>query len=492
MPLRITGMNSGLDTDSIISELVKAKKKKVDDKKKEQTKLQWKQDAWKTLNTKVLNLYQKTVGTMRFSSTYMKKTTKVANNNAVSVVTGENAVNGVQTMKVDRLAKAGYLTGNQLSGSNTADTKLSELDPANFGGAETGTISLNVNGTTTDINVNGDTKISDVVSQLKAAGVNANFDEKNQRLFISSKETGASNDFTISGDANALAALGIDATARKVDGQDAQITLNGAEFTSNTNVFEINGLTLTAMAETAEEFTVTTENDTSGIYNTIKNFLKEYNALINEMDKLYNADAAKGYEPLTDEEKDDLSDSEVEKWETKIKDSILRRDETLGDVSGALKTIMAGAVEVNGEKLYLSDFGINTLGYFNAAENEKGAYHIDGDEDDANTSGNVATLKNLISTDPDKVSKFFSQLSQNLYKEMSEMSSRVDGYRSFNSFYNDKKMQSDYTDYTSKIADLEDKLKAYEDKWYDKFAAMETAMSKINSGQNAITSLLGG
>ena len=61
----------------------------------------------------------------------------------------------------------------------------------------------------------------------------------------------------------------------------------------------------------------------------VKDFLTQYNALINEMTSFYNADSAKGYEPLTDEEKDALSDTEVEKWEQKIKDSLLRRDESL-------------------------------------------------------------------------------------------------------------------------------------------------------------------
>ena len=48
--------------------------------------------------------------------------------------------------------------------------------------------------------------------------------------------------------------------------------------------------------------------------------------------KLYNADSAKGYEPLTDDEKDAMSDSEVEKWEKKIKDSLLRKDSTINGV----------------------------------------------------------------------------------------------------------------------------------------------------------------
>ena len=75
---------------------------------------------------------------------------------------------------------------------------------------------------------------------------------------------------------------------------------------------------------------------------------------------------------------------------------------------------------------------------------------------------------------------------------MKDLSKSVNGYRSYGSFYDDKKMKSDYDDYTSKIKDLEDKLTAYEDKWYAKFSAMETALAKMQSNANAVTSLLGG
>ena len=74
---------------------------------------------------------------------------------------------------------------------------------------------------------------------------------------------------------------------------------------------------------------------------------------------------------------------------------------------------------------------------------------------------------------------------------MTELSSSVDGYRSYGSFYDDKKMKEDHSDYTAKIAELEEKLADYEDKWYAKFAAMETALAKLQSSASAVTGLLG-
>lgn len=710
MAMRMSGLISGMDTESIIQQLVSARQTKVDTTKKAQTKLEWKQETWKGLNTKLKNLQSKYVSNLRFSTSYMKKTTKVSNSSAVSVITGEDAVNGVQQLAVKQLAKTAYLTGDKVEAGADGQkwdalSKISDVVGDSF--AE-GNISFTAGGKTVDINITKDTTISDLLTQVKESGLNANFDAGQQRFFISAKQSGAANNFSMTANneagANILFKLGLqvslkddteslnryreyagyyvagdrDATlanmqsmidkdiasktdeylsqyknlisskksaedkiaeiqekykdktlesadtyqkqldeknkqldeltskiyvlpngaekgelvaqkealqkevdelttlkndastletqqknlesydkqmqdikdkyidvtentdtegnvtysatakdsvkkdiedsyyskaayaaqvmadydagklaktgATKIEGRDAKILLNGAEFTSANNTFAINGLTFTALAETkdGEEITVTTQDDTDGIYNMIKDFLKEYNSIINEIDKLYNAESAKGYEPLTDDEKDAMSDSEVEKYETKIKDALLRSDDTLSGIRNGLKEVLSGGIEVGGKTLYLSDFGINTLGYFEAADNEKNMYHIDGDPDDANTSGNADKLKSLISSDPDTVVSFFTQLSRNLYTKMSDLSSAVDGYRSYGSFYDDKKMKSDYNDYKSKIAEQEQDLADYEDKWYEKFSKMESALAKMQSNTNAVTSLLGG
>ena len=492
MAMRLTGMYSGLDTDTIIQELVAAKRTKVDDKTKEQKKLKIKQDTWSELTKKLKSLQSRVAG-MRLSDAYTKRTTKVSNSSIASVITGDGAMNGVQQLRVEQLAKIGYMTGGKVSktGGGTANA-LSTLKDLGLSGDGT----LKINGK--DITVGEGTSVSDVLNELKKAGLNANFDENQQRIFISSKDYGADNNFTIEGDAPVLDALGLnvagtgDAKAVKVDGQDAKIILNGATFTSKNNVFDINGLPITALTESSETVTLTTEMDTDGIYDMIKGFLKQYNEVMNEMDKLYNASSAKGYEPLTNDEKMSMSDSEIEEWEKKIKDSILRKDENLSTVSSSLREIMSGGISVGGKTMYLFDFGIDTLGYFDAEENERNMYHIDGDADDAETSGKADKLRGMIASDPDTVINFFSQLSQQLYGKMFDMSKSVNGYRSYGNFYDDKKMQSDYDDYTSKIKDLEDKLTAYEDKWYAKFSKMETAMAKMQSSQNALAGLLGG
>ena len=84
MPIRITGLASGLDTESIISALVSSYSYKTDKYKKAQTKLSWKQDAWKTLNSKIYSFY-KEAGNLKYSSAYSLKTASISDSTKASV-----------------------------------------------------------------------------------------------------------------------------------------------------------------------------------------------------------------------------------------------------------------------------------------------------------------------------------------------------------------------------------------------------------------------
>lgn len=275
--------------------------------------------------------------------------------------------------------------------------------------------------------------------------------------------------------------------AKKVDGEDAEIWLNGVQYTGSSSTFTINNLTIEALATTGnDEISITTSTDTQGIYDKVKDFLTEYNNIINEMTKLYNADSSKGYDPLTDDEKDSMSDKEIEKWETKIKDSLLRNDTTLSGVMSAMTTAMSQAVEINGKKYSLSSFGIHTLGYLNAAENEQNAYHIDGDEDDTNTSGNADKLMTAITEDPDMVMQFMQNVTTNLYNAIGDKMKSTTLSSAF-TIYNDKQMTTQYKDYTKLIKEWETKISDKEDYYYKKFSSMESALTKLNSTQSSLS-----
>lgn len=503
MAMRVSGLYSGMDTESIIADLVAVRQTKVDDLKKEQTKHEWKQEAWKNLNSKIYKLFSGTLNDLTYQSSFAKKTTTVSNPSAATVITQDSAMNSVQSLKIKSLASAGYMTGKELADGTTADTTMGELLSADaFDADGNATIKVTIGktdenpGVEKEIKLTADSKISDVTAELKKLGLNANYDSATNRIFIGASATGVENDFTIEGADAVLNGLGLSTAggAVKQKGSSAEIELNDVKFTSSSNTFEINGLTITCNAVTGDSpLTLTTQEDTSGVYDMVKKFIKEYSELINEMDKLYNADRAKGYEPLTDEEKDAMSESEVEKWETKIKDSLLKGDSTLSTVSSAMKQIMSSGFEIGGKTMYLSDFGIETMGYFEAEDNQKNAYYINGDEDNTNSSIKNKTndLMAAISKDPTQVRDFFNQLAKTLKTKLDDLMGNTN-YASTYSVYEDKKMKEEYDEYTKKIAEAEEKLADYEDKWYKKFSAMETAMAKMQSNMNAVSSLFGG
>lgn len=540
MPIRMTGMVSGLDTDSIVKELVSAYSTKKEKYEKERTKLGWKQEIWKDLNKEV-NTFYKSVGNLRFEGGYSTKKTTSSDTAKATVSAGSNAVTGTQKLHVLSTAQSGYLTGGKITASGssakvTSSTKLSELG---FTEDETALkfIAKDKDGKdiSADIKLSKDSTISDAVKALRDVGLNASFDENNGRIFLSSSATGASTDFSLKSDGSDASknllntlALNTDASevteaskrATKIDGSDAAIVLNGVVYTSSSNNFSINGLSISVNAVTdsvdlskaktngsldadkisdmlantplndSEAISITTSTDTQGIYDKIKDFITGYNNIINKMTKLYNADSAGNYEPLTDDEKSEMSDSEIEKWETKIKDSLLRRDSTLSTVMSAMTTAMSGGATVNGKTYFLSNFGISTLGYMNAAENEQNAYHIDGDEDDENTSGNTDKLMTALNSDPDTVMDFMKQMATNLYNAIDKQMTRTT-LRSKYSIYNDKEMTTQYKNYTTTIKEWETKISDKEDYYYKKFSSMESALSKLNSQTSSLSGLFG-
>lgn len=704
MPIRLSGMVSGMDTESLVSALVSSYNLKKDNLVKAQTKLSWKQEKWKTMNTSIYNFYSGKLSNTRFSANYSLKSSTVSNDKYAKVTASSSAVNGTQKLKVKQLASTGYLTGGEIKAADgskiTGSTKLSDII-----GTTDGSISIKTSSGTKNIDITEDMNVNQFVAKLKDAGVNASFDEANGRFFISSKVSGKDGDFSLTANndngLNVLQKLGIyavsvadkaeytrlasladgsddynaelesmytkttakdvaksyadkynaaknkldimaaddtwdhtytfedyianikeetpkildaydsykvekkdsegntvkdsdgnivyeydteamekdgvkdkyDTDVRKktsnesmikvyddntkvigdtkdyvtigddgkavadeanekvvqevndtndsrraqakalldskiamastaadgaassgavrIDGEDSEIELNGAKFTNNTNNYSINGLTIQALGLTGtDEVSITTDTDVDGIYDMIKGFLKDYNDLVKSVDVAYNAASAKGYEPLTSDEKDAMSDDEVEKWETKIKDSLLRKDSTLGGVLDTMKNDMALSFNVNGKLYSLSSFGISTLGYFNSPENETGVLHIDGNKDDTYTSANTDKLRAMIASDPDTVIDFFSQLSTKLYTDLGNKMATSSTSSAY-TIYNDKQMNTQYSEYNTKISEAEDKVTTWEDYYYSKFSAMESALAKMNAQSSSLSGLFG-
>lgn len=703
MPLRMTGMTSGLDTDSIVSALMEAqttKKTKVENKK---TKLEWTQNIWTGLNKKLYSFYTDSAGKMRFQSSYQTKKAASSDASILTATAQSSASSGSYTVKVNQLAAAQYVTSAKVSAKSTdasgkvteskvtSDTKLSALGFDTEGDT---TIEITAGEKTINLNVDETTTVRDFVNALKDAGLNASFDEKQGRFFISAKESGADGKFTITsktmtgeqvaaqnklmdsvdysnlssgdqdtvkkilsdlknaqdtsaaadaekslqdisdrtakekateyynnkltddilsrykyetdgtdgtGDAHkagdidyskvkqalqnagldnnvytdsdrlivlkqkiiepavtvelaseeytgkidnavtsgledagiekqserystirlavngyaqamkdgteqskesALKPLGMDdidgsAVKESADGTgmvvieaaDSIVQVNGATLTSSNTTLDVNGLSLNLVSASDREVKVTVSNDSTAVYDAIKDFVEQYNSALSEMNKYYYADSARGYDPLTDDQKEAMSDEEVEKWETKIKDSLLRRDSTLSGILETFRTSLTGiTVKASDGKTYsLANLGITTGKDYK----EYGLLHIKGDEDDTDYADSENTLQSMINSDPDIVMEVMSGIVSNLYDSINKKISTTTTMKSALSFYNDKEMTKQMTQYKKDIKSWETKLSDMEDRYYKQFSAMETALSKLQSQQNSLASYLG-
>ena len=655
--MRLSGLVSGMDTDAMIEELVSAYSTKKDKVYKQRKTLEYKQEAWKDLNSKIYGFYTGTLSNMQLTSQYALKRTTSSNENKATVSASTSAVNGTQELKIKQLAKTAYLTGAKVEtstgGAVKESTKLSDL------GIKDSKIKVTVGGEEKTLELKASMSIKELKASLGDMGLTTSFDEHNGRFFISAKTGGAEADFSLVGEGDdgvdALKKLGlsvvsdsvikdyknyvannnsatIEANAKtdyvaslleefrkgltteiaelnnkaetdegltpeeeerramlraeyksigdsiaggdladmegyasrlsinvdyseandayqayvkvyedklayandmveyaelyekskstdgltadekirldalkgqygelynsgavKIDGQDAIIELNGAEFVSNSNSFQINGLTINAKALTGDDeiITITTDTDVDAIYDKIKNFFKEYNELMTEISSKYNAASAGDYEPLTEEEQEELSETQLEKWEGILKTAALRRDGTLNTVMSSMKSALIKGYNIGGKNYTLSTFGIKTLGYFTAEDNEKANYHIDGDPDDDSTKANEDKLKAALVSDPENTIEFFSTIMKDLYQTLSDKLSKSTSTSSAFKIYNDKTMQSQYDSYTKKLKNWEDKIEDYRDKYVKKFSAMETAMAKLQSQTSAMSSFFG-
>ena len=457
MAIRMTGINSGLDTDSIIKALVSAQKSKVTKVENKLTKSEWTEEIWKDLNTKLYSLYTKQLTKFKTQGSYLTKKVSSSDDTIATATATSTAANGSHTLQVERLAAAQCVTGAAISATSTKAT-LTSL------GMEEGTVIeiANAKGDKKTLEVTSDTTIEDFTTTCKSLGLNANYDTKQKRFFISSATSGLDSAFSIkttnadvSGtwkeveslvgaanasdlaqlkDAdskyllalatgnytevaeadiptdvktayNAIVSNGVDGTELSskliayanakqyvstngdplnklglsafdsststgtnslgmsvVKAEDAVIVLDGARLTDSSNEFSVNGLkiSLKNTTETGKKITLNTTSDVDAVYDMVKDFVKTYNEILEELNKKYNADSARDYNPLTDEEREAMSEDEIEKWETKIKDSLLRKDNTLSSIISSMRSSLLTTTVVDGKSYSLSCLGIVT------------------------------------------------------------------------------------------------------------------------------------
>ncbi|MBP7176999.1 MAG: flagellar filament capping protein FliD, partial [Thermoclostridium sp.] len=417
----------------------------------------------------------------------------------------------------DALASLGIASG--ASNGISTGSKLSALADKLQGNLtfSAGKVSFAINDTAFSFSED-DTlqKVMDTINNSTGANVTMRYDEASDRFTLTAKQTGAGDNIRIAETGGTLfAAIGIDAANPVTEqGVDAMAEIDGVTVARSTNTFTVNGLEYTLKQKHAAEQigeTISIEQDVDKVFNSIKSFVDEYNKLIDSFNTKLTEKYDRDYQPLSDEEKEALSEDEVKKWENKAKTGLLRNDSILQKLQSDMRMAMASAIE--GVGISLSSIGISSKSY-----QDKGKLTID-----------EAKLKKAIREKPDEVKNLFIKQSEDVpsYTRSLTSTEKSTRYQQQGLLYrisdlvedhisilrnNDGRkgillekagmkgdaselrssLAQDITNYNEKISEMLDKLAKKEDNYYKQFSQLETYMNKMNSQMEWLTSQLGG
>lgn len=374
---------------------------------------------------------------------------------------------------------AGTITSNSEIGALVGfkDNKLSKV--------------LTINGE--DIEISANDSVGTVISNIQkklSKELNVSFDETTSSFLISSKETGESAFVSISGDEDVLNALGLQSGINF--GQNAMYSYNGKELEAESNNVSINGLNVTFNSETTEAANVTVSKDTKGLVSYITKFVDVYNSLIEDISSALNATKS-GYNPYSESEEEEATDEQIEKRENTLIKEALKGDSTLKSIRDNLRSSLQGIVYVGDEAYGLSSIGITTGNY-----TENGKLYV-----------NEKDLTAALEKNPDAVINLFTQVEDTSGTTTDEVRKKVNktglitsmksylynsqttqNYRSFGKFYSDKSMDDSIKSTKDRIKELKERYTSMQSMYQAKFTAMETALSKLNSQQSALSSYL--
>lgn len=624
---RITGLASGLDTEAIVADLMKASKLKITEVEQKKQILEWKQEFYKEIASALYNFQNKYFsGTSSLLGDALTGMTATSSSSLVTAssasasapqsiyiddiislatktqITSSARVSADPTITVntenlgelsgksivinlDGVEKTLVFSDKEYTGTDAVKEELQSLLDTVFGSGrvvvwgEGGTLTLSSAGSTlilkpptgegsegtdpsdvlsfdsyasnrVDMNVsvglsglaadigesgeftiNGKTftysssdTLAGIISKINGseAGVKITYSQLTDKFTMSSNETGSASDITFSDTAGGLLGA-LFGSGVKTGGTDAVIRLsvNGSTnpddfitITRSTNTFNVDGvnITLNGMAEgnVQEKISITMSRDVDSLMDKIKTFVADYNNLLSmittKLTEEYDAD----YKPLTEDQKKDMSEKEIELWTQKAKTGLLRNDIYLSNIASQLRSIfytpVASLIEDSSPIGSLADIGIATTNFA-----DRGKLTI-----------NEKKLMEELTANPDKVINLFTQKSkvtyslyapaeqqQKRYSESGVLERLLDTLKTnlnkvgkkgalislvgspTDSFTGETEYSKRIKALKDKIAVMNDKLAVEEERYWRQFTAMEKALAKLYDQSNWIANMMG-
>lgn len=542
---RVTGMTTGMDTDALVKSMVMNQQLKYDKIFQNKTLAEWKKESYTNMNNTLRKFKDDFISTLStkslaLSSSYKAYSVNMADNTSVKVSATSAASVGVMNIGVEKIATAASVTSSKTVDYSASVISGSQIRGLTKLGADSNMQdgSFTINGVEIEYKATDSLKtIMDRVNNSKA-GVTMSYSQITGQFKVESKVTGArgadvavpenpgaapvfnaegltegtaayetaksqyevdlaaynvnksaydtavktnadnaSRDVKIEDNSGFMSLLGISTEASAVQaGQDAVYSINGQTKTSSTNKLSVDGVDITLLASTnGSTVSASIERNVTDSVNKIKDFVEQLNKLLKDIYTPLSEKKNRSFSPLTDTTKEGLSEEQVKDWNDEAKKGILYRDNYLDTLMNDLRAALGSNMGGLGT---LSSIGITSTGY-KAGE----AVQLEIDE---------AKLTAALNDDPDKVQSILSSVAKNSPDGKGGFVTRIGS--AIDRFTNDTKgnplqtIDNNIRDYTKKMSDMQDRINDMADRYYKKFAKMESALASLNEQSSQIAS----
>lgn len=500
-----------MDIDSIVKSLMTAKRVPLDKLNQQKTLLQWTRDSYRELNSKIVNFRNNKLQKFNLSAEMNTQKAVLSGNTTAIKAEPSASANAVpMTVEVTELAeKSSIRTNSPLMTAPILNDDGTEVAPARKATMNTTlgelagwddstddpdgkTIKLFINNATMVFNKSD--SLSTVINKINSdttANVKAAYDELSGEFTITAREYGSNYNVKYTDkektEHTTSPFLTLMGSVTRKDATQGKMTIknrSGGEetFTTDNNTVTINGVKITALELTklGEPSEIRFETDPQKTVDTIKAFVEEYNSLLNFLNTKVGEEKYRKFPPLTDEQRKELSEDDIKKWEEKAKSGLHKNDELLVSTISSMRFIIT---EYLGD---LSNYGITTGKYF-----ENGKLILDEEK-----------LKQAVSENPQRIADLFQgpanapntgifdKLSDEMNKTLDKLVEKAGTSKystDLNSLFKpDSIMGKQLRDFDKRIDDMNARLIRYENNYYRQFTAMEAAMSKYESQSSSL------
>ena len=500
MTMRISGLQTGFDTDTAIKEMMQAQRMPYNNMLRKKQVFEWQRDAYREMNTKLTDFRNNKLFKYKLETTFnSNKATVTGNTAALTATPSSSATPQTLAINVTTLAKsaAKYSDAAIYSDPTFSASAVLTSESAKLNNAPTGDgiYTVTINGTAVTLDANTQSLNSMLNKITRETNVSAFYDSSTGKVSFSAKNSGLTNGTSGTDahiefvddpdDAFLVDVLGINIgtnnAGNSVAGTDAAMTINGMATTRTSNSFEINGTTINLLQTSGgNASTVTVGQDIDAQVETIKKFISDYNDALGSIQGKLKEPKYRDFQPLIDEEKEAMKDSDIEKYEKKAQSGLLKNDGILRMLESKLRGLAQKSVD-NGSTTYktLSSIGIGSSDY-----KDEGKLTLKSE----------SKLRAALAAEPDKVMAIFNNVGNGdsntsdvgiVNRMFDEVKTGIDlivkKAGTFGAFENVSSLGSQLSRLNKEIFRKNDYLNNLENKLYLQFSRMERAMAEFNS-----------